>query len=189
MKASFNLRKVTMIRAASGSRIEETAKRAIEILMRFGMDAAVAGGFAVQEHGYARMTADVDIIVRDVHSARSFLSIRGFRPNQGSSMTLTDRITKVEVDLLPAGGSVGPGPLKLPKLNSADFEDKRGLPVVTLRRLIEMKLSSFIGVGIRRLKDAADVVELIKANDLPRDFKIKRAVQSEYLRLWDGLIE
>lgn len=34
--------------------------------------------------------------------------------NAGSNMTVTDRETKVEVDLLPGGMKIDPGPLKLP---------------------------------------------------------------------------
>lgn len=57
----------------------------------------------MQEHGYSRLTVDVDIIVPNIDFAVEKLSLNGFRTNLGSTMTVTDRETKVEVDLLPGG--------------------------------------------------------------------------------------
>jgi hypothetical protein len=64
----------------------------------------------VEEYGYPRLTVDMDIIVPDVQLAREKLCMNGFKENPRSTMTVTDRETKVQVDLLPAGGKVDPGP-------------------------------------------------------------------------------
>jgi len=98
-------------------------------------------------------------------------------------MTVTDRITKVEVDLLPGGGSVGPGPLKLPVPTSLNHEPE----IASLRTLIEIKLSSYIGSPISRLRDLGDVIELIKANNLPRGYELASSVIERYMEVWDGL--
>jgi hypothetical protein len=98
-------------------------------------------------------------------------------------MTVTDRITKVEVDLRPGGGSVGPGPLKLPVPTSLSQEPQ----IASLRTLIEIKLSSYIGSPISRLRDLGDVVELIKANNLSRDYDLTPLVIERYIEVWDGL--
>jgi len=66
-------------------------------------------GFAVQEYGYPRFTVAVDIIVPDVELARDKLCMNGFRQNSRFKMNVMDRETKVEVDLLPAGGKLDPG--------------------------------------------------------------------------------
>lgn len=96
-----------LIRKASGSTdLTRTMRKAVAALARSGIPSLVVGGYAVQENGYARFTSDVDLIVPNVAEARAILSIRGFRENPGSSMTLTDRITKIEIDLLPGGGSL-----------------------------------------------------------------------------------
>jgi hypothetical protein len=39
------------------------------------------------------------------------------------------------------------------------------------------------------LKDLVDVVELMKANRTPRDFKLNSEVVHEYQQVWDGLRE
>src|SRR5580658_4566298 len=102
------------LRESSGSSIEMTLVKAVKVLALFRIPHYVCGGFAVQEHGYPRFTIDVDIIVPDVDFAREKLCLNGFKENSSSKMTVTDRETKVEIDLLPAGGKVDPGPLTLP---------------------------------------------------------------------------
>src|SRR5580700_8808247 len=102
------------LRESSGSSIEMTLVKAVKVLALFHIPHYVCGGFAVQEHGYPRFTIDVDIIVPDVDFAREKLRMNGFKENPGSKMTITDRETKVEIDLFPGGRKVDPGPLTLP---------------------------------------------------------------------------
>jgi hypothetical protein len=130
----------------------------------------------VQEHGYPRFTVAVDIIVPDVEVAREKLSLNGFKANPGSKMTVTDRETKVEVDLLPGGGKVDPGPLTLPMPVGVSGEPQ----VLTLEKLISAKLSTYIGRGIDRMQDYADVVKLTQANHLPREYGIDPKVRDLY---------
>src|SRR5580704_15383120 len=92
------------LRESSGStNIEKTLLKALKVLKLFNIPHYVCGGFAVHEHGYPRFTVDVDIIVPDVEFAHEKLSMNGFKANHGSKMTVTDRDTKVEVNLLPGG--------------------------------------------------------------------------------------
>jgi hypothetical protein len=178
--------KAKFLRKSSGSTdIEKTLQRAVKALADRGIPSLVVGGYAVQENGYPRYTTDVDIVVPEVALAISWLSISGFKENQGSTMTVTDRTTKVEVDLLPAGGNVGPGPLNLPIPVKVTMNPN----IADLRTLLEIKLSSYMGSPGSRLKDAADVVELIKANNLPRDLAIHPDVRDTYLQLWDNLFD
>ncbi len=171
------------LRESSGStNIEKTLLKALKVLKLFNIPHYVCGGFAVQEWGYPRFTVDVDIIVPDVEFAVEKLSINGFRQNPGSNMTVTDRETKVEVDLRP-GGKVDPGPLTL----SMPAHVSDNPQILTLEKLISAKLSTYIGRGIQRSQDHADVVKLVQANDLPRHFGVDPAVQDEYHKIWDAL--
>src|SRR5438034_6084202 len=43
----------------------QTARAAAEILAHFDIPHLIVGGFAVQEHGYPRLTIGVDIVVPD----------------------------------------------------------------------------------------------------------------------------
>ena len=109
--------------------------------------------------------------------------MNGFRQNPGSRMTVTDRETKVEVDLLPGGKKVDPGPLALPMPTHVSEKPQ----VLSLELLISAKLSTYIGRGIERSQDYADVVKLMQTNRLPRDFAVNPEVRDEYQRIWDEL--
>lgn len=164
--------KAAFLRESSGStNMERTLLKALKVLKLFNIPHHVCGGFAVQEHGYPRFTVDVDIIVPDVAYAIEKLSINGFKHNAGSRMTVTDRETKVEVHLLPGG----------PTRISDEPQ------ILGLERLISAKLSTYMGRGIERSQDLADVVQLVKENQIPRDFDVDPAARSEYLKIWDGL--
>jgi hypothetical protein len=172
-----------LLRESSGSNIEKTLIKAVKVLALFDIPHYVCGGFAVQEHGYPRFTIDVDIIVPDVEFAREKLRMNGFKENPGSRMTVTDRETKVEIDLLPGGGKVDPGPLTLPV--PLQVSDKP--QVLALPSLVSSKLSTYIGRGIQRVQDYADVAKLIEANDLPRDYGVDPKVRDLYHNTWDEL--
>src|SRR5258707_2415176 len=86
------------LRESSGStNIEKALLKALKVLKLFNIPHYVCDGFAVQEHGYPRFTADVDISVPDVDFAREKLCMNGFSVNPGSKMTVTDSETKVEL--------------------------------------------------------------------------------------------
>jgi hypothetical protein len=160
------------LRESSGSTdIEKTLRKAVAALARFDIPHLVCGGFAVQEYGYPRFTSDVDIIVPDVAVARERLSLTGFRE------------TKVEIDLLPGGNKVDSGPLTLPVPTVVSPEPQ----FLTLEKLISAKLSTYMGRGIQRVQDYADVVKLVAANQLPRDFGVASEVRPLYETLWDEM--
>jgi len=183
--AQFREQAVFLRESSGSTNIEKTLTKALKVLKLFGIPHYVCGGFAVQEYGYPRFTVDVDIIVPDVALAVAKLSLNGFKANPGSKMTVTDRETKVEVDLLPGGKKVDPGPLTLPM--PTRVSDKPQL--LTLEKLISAKLSTYVGRGIDRSQDYADVVKLVQANHLPRDCGVEAQVREEYHKLWDELHE
>ena len=183
--ASHRVRATLLRKVSASTALSRTMRKAVRVLAEAGIPSLVVGGYAVQENGYARFTSDVDIVVPDVTRACETLALNGFRQNPGSGMTVTDRVTKVEIDFLPGGGSVGPGPLPLPLPTIISTEPA----IADIRTLIEIKLSSYLGSPRSRLRDLADVIELVKANDLPRAFALQEEVQPQYLETWDGLKE
>jgi hypothetical protein len=185
MKASVDFSKqAEFLRESSGStNIEKALLKALKVLKLFNIPHTVCGGFAVQEHGYPRFTVDVDIIVPDVQFARQKLAMNGFKANPGSQMTVTDRETKVEIDVRPGGGKVGPGPVSFPMPTKVSEEPQ----ILTLDNLISLKLSSYMGSPIDRAQDYADAIKLIQVNQPPRDFGIDVAVRELYQTLWDQI--
>jgi hypothetical protein len=185
MKTFVKFRKQAgFLRESSGTtNIEKTLLKALKVLKLFNIPHYVCGGFAVQEHGFPRLTVDVDIIVPDVQFAREKLSMNGFKENPGPKMTVTDRETKVEIDVLPGGGKIGPGPVTFPMpIKTSDKPQ-----ILTLTELISLKLSSYIGNPFDRARDYGDVAELIKANRPSRQLGVDPKVQDEYHKIWDGL--
>jgi hypothetical protein len=64
--------------------------------------------------------------------------------------------------------------------------DRDGYWVIALEKLIELKLASGLSAP-HRLRDLADVQELIRVLDLPRELSeaLDESVRAEYRRLWE----
>ena len=88
------------------------------------------------------------------------------------------------MDLLPAGYVLKDG-CKVPFPQPRDVSD---LPQVsTVEQLVSLKLDSFHGSPLKRLRDKTDVVELIQRAHLPRNLAVALPVRDLYLEIWDGL--
>ena len=141
----------------------------------------------MQEHGYPRVTIDVDIVVPDVLEAVEWLtaSLTGpFYRVPEVHGRVEDRRNGVFVDLLPAGKVLKTGckiPFPEPKVVAEQLQ------IVSLEELISLKLDSWAGSPNKRLKDKADVNELILRRKLPRDLAVLPAVRALYLETWDAL--
>jgi hypothetical protein len=169
------------------SGIVETARTAVSVLADHEIPHLIVGGLAVQEHGYPRVTIDVDIVVPDVLEAVEFLtaSLTGpFYRVPEVQDRVEDRRNGVMVDLLPAGRVLRRG-CQVPFPQPGKVAEQ--IQIVTLEDLVSLKLDSWANNPTRRLKDKADVVELIKYRKLPRDLALNPAVRAHYLETWDAL--
>ena len=126
-------------------RVLAAMRSASAALTSLGVRHAVAGGLAVGAHGYGRSTQDVDLLVGD----------EAFERRAGGLVTLKPgvpiQIDGVAVDLLSTSGDDA----FLERSLAQPVEGE--IPVVTAGTLVYLKLKS------PRLKDRADVVELLKA--------------------------
>jgi hypothetical protein len=169
------------------SGVVESARTAVGVLAEHDIPHLIVGGIAVQEHGYPRVTIDVDIVVPDVLEAVEWLtaSLTGpfYRvPKVGDR--IEDERNGVFIDLLPAGRVMKAG-CKIPFPEPKVVTEK--LQIVSLEELISLKLDSWSGSPNKRLKDKADVNELVLRRKLPRDLAVNPAVQALYLEAWDAL--
>jgi hypothetical protein len=169
------------------SGLVESARAAVALLAEHDIPHLIVGGLAVQEYGYPRVTIDVDIVVPDVLEAVEWLtaSVTGpfFRVPEFQDR-VEDRRNGVLIDLLPAGKVLKRGckvPFPQPVKVSEQFQ------IVSLEELLSLKLDSWNGSPNRRLKDKADVNELILRCKLPRDLAINPAVCALYTEIWDAL--
>src|ERR1039458_6323951 len=147
-----------VLREGTGtSGVIETARLAAGRLADHLIPHLVVGGLAVQEHGFPRMTIDVDLVVPDVLDALEILTaeVTGplFRLPGGIEDRIKDRRTETMIDLLQAGKVLKHGcqvPFPMPTVAS-DL-----LQIVGLEKLISLKLDSWSGSPLGRLKDKAD---------------------------------
>jgi hypothetical protein len=157
-----------------------------------GIPYAVVEGMALGKHGYARMTEDVDVLMtpEGLAAFRTRLVGKGYvSAFAGASKAFRDTETQVRIEIITTGEYPGDG-----KPKSVAFPDPReasveveGVRVVTLEKLIELKLASGISAP-HRLRDLADVQDLIGVLSLPADFaeRLDESVRDEYRRLWRG---
>jgi hypothetical protein len=177
-----------LLREATGtSAVAEAARTLAVVLARYDIAHLIAGGLAVQEHGYPRVTTDVDVIVPDVLEAAEFgtADVSGDLARVPAIPDrLKDKRTGVIIDLLPAGKVLKAG-CKVPFPTPAVVSDC--LQFITLEELISLKLDSWANSPLRRLRDKTDVVELIIRRNLSRDLSIGQAVRDLYRETWDAL--
>ncbi len=165
----------------------ESARAVAAVLADHDIPHLVVGGVAVQEHGYPRVTIDVDIVVPDVLEAVEWLtaSLTGpFCRVHGCEDRLEDGRNGVQIDLLPAG-KVLRHKCKIAFPHPARVTEE--LQVVKLEELISLKLDSWQGSPVRRHRDKTDVIELILRRKLPRDLPVNPAISALYVETWDAL--
>ena len=150
---------------------------------------AVAGGMALFRHGFRRFTEDVDVLVTKDGLARIHEALEGlgYVPVFTGSKNLRDTENGVRIEFLIAGqypGDGRPKPVAFPEPQDV-AERREGINYLQLPTLIELKLASG-ATNPQRIKDLADVQELIKLLDLPAEFQEQLApfVRNKYLELW-----
>jgi len=169
------------------SSLERTLRSAVEVLAGHDVPHLVVGGLAVQEHGYFRVTIDCDIVVPDVLHAVELLTADLSGPFVRVPLcedTVKDQRNDALVNLLPAGRVLKAG-CEVPFPEPRDVSDEPRF--VSLEQLIALKLDSWSHSPNRRLKDKADVIELIQGLRLPRDLAIDETVRPLWLETWDAL--
>ncbi len=169
--------------------VNKTLHRIAKDLARLDIPYAVVGGLALFKHGYHRYTEDVDLLVtrEGLKRIHEELEGRGYLPKFRGSKNLRNTETGVTIEFLVAGEFPGDGkdkPVAFPDPKIVSHESD-GILYLNLESLIELKLAS--GMTSRdRIKDTADIHELIKALRLPREFgeRLNPYVRKAYDDLW-----
>jgi hypothetical protein len=149
----------------------------------------LAGAMALNYHGYQRFTVDIDIIVakENLEKLHRSLEGKGYLPKFQGSKNLRDIVHKVAIDIIVAGDFPGDGkPKELTFPDPAScYVEIDGVKCLPLEKLIELKLASGM-TNTNRIKDIADVQELIKAIHLPREFaqNLHPWVQTKFLEIY-----
>lgn len=127
------------------------------LCQEIGVSPIIIGGLAVSHHGYARFTADVDVLMTRDDAAslyRHLKSAPGWKKYaEGFKNTYFD----VGLDICVEGERTSPRSQEVfPSPKEVSTVSVRPLPVIALAELIALKVKS------GRARDDADVVELFK---------------------------
>jgi hypothetical protein len=161
--------------------VHKTLRRLVKGLEKARIAYAVLGGMALNAHRYRRVTTDVDVLLTTdgfEEFTRRFVG-KGYEQVEGRPRRFTDRKNGVRLDVLLTGlypGSGQPGPVAFPDPGQVS-ERIEGIDYVDLPTLIQLKLAA------RRWRDFADVVELIRHNNLEESFqdRLHPSVRGDYV--------
>lgn len=168
-------------------------QKALEKLVR-ELDAAsvpyaIVGAMALNEFGYQRTTVDVDVLLtpEGLAAFKSQALGRGYIEKFPGSHGLRDTEHGVDIDVVLTGtfpGDGKPKPVVFPDPASAAQRGAR-VALLPLATLVELKLASGM-TAPHRLRDLADVQELIRILRLPRALaaELNAYVRDAFLELW-----
>jgi hypothetical protein len=165
--------------------VHKTMWRIVKRLEKANIPYAVVGGMAVYAHGYRRTTDDLDLLLTPAgfEEFKRLFVPKKYERHARLSRRFTDRANDVTVDILVTGlfpGSGKPGPISHPDPAAVSQTIKKAR-VIDLVTLIQMKLAA------RRHQDFADVVNMIRFNDLDESFaeRLHPSVRRDYVECLD----
>ncbi|MBN2491246.1 MAG: hypothetical protein JXQ29_10410 [Planctomycetes bacterium] len=171
------------------SRVHRALERLVRRLEEAGIPYAILGAMALNEYGYRRVTEDVDVLLtREGLEAFKRTNLgRGYVEKFPGSKGLRDTEDDTPIDVVLSGDFPGDG-----KPKSVVFPDPEEIALagervrlLPLGKLIELKLASGL-TAPHRLRDLADVMELIRRLKLDPDFAdpLDATVREKYRELW-----
>jgi hypothetical protein len=187
-----------MLREASAyftgeGRLHSTLRRLAERLNAEGIPYALLGGLVLAEHGYPRLTEDIGVLVTStgLERFRQRLVGQGYRlAFSGAQKTFRDTETGVRIEVVTTGEYPDDGlpkPVAFPDPAGPGVAvEVKGISVVALEKLIELKLASGTSAS-HRLRDLADIQDLITRLDLPLALadRLDASVREAYQDLWE----
>ena len=169
--------------------LNETLRRVTKDLENHQISYSVIGAVALNQHGYRRFTEDIDLLLttEGLEKFRDELIGKGYRPAfEGATKKFRTTQENITVEIITSGEFPGDGKPKPvvftdPSENQTEID---GVKTLSLEKLIELKLASGM-TAPHRLKDLADVQELIKVKNLTADFaeKLNPFVREKFLEL------
>ena len=172
--------------------VQKALEQLVQLLDGHGIPYAIVGAMALNEFGYQRTTVDVDVLLTPAGLAafKAQALGRGYVEKFPGSRGVRDTAHRVDIDVVLTGGFPGDGkpkPVVFPDPATAALRGAR-VALLPLPMLVELKLASGM-TAPHRLKDLADVQELIRIQRLPKAFalEINAFVQDKYLELWQAV--
>lgn len=169
--------------------LNETLRRITKDLEKHGINYSVIGAIALNQYGYRHFTEDIDLLLTQagLEKFHNELVGLGYRPAfKGATKKFLTTAENVTIEIITSGEFLGdrkPKPVRFPNPNENQVEID-GIKTLSLEKLIELKLASGM-TAPHRLRDLADVQEIIKIKNLNAEFakKLNPFVCEKYLEL------
>jgi hypothetical protein len=175
--------------------LNNALRRVASDLEEHGIDYSVIGAIALNQHGYRRFTEDIRLLLtkQGLERFREELVGLGYRPAfEGSTKKFRTSQENVPIEIITSGDYPGDGlpkPVRFPD-PSESFVVIDGVKTISLEKLIELKLASGM-TAPDRLKDLADVQELIKTKSIDKAFaeNLDSSVRERFIELQKSVHE
>ena len=162
-------------------------------LKEHGIDYMVIGAVALLAHGYPRLTEDIDLVLTPEGLEafhRELIGLAYVPAFPGAKKRLRSTRDGITIEVMTTGeypGDGKPKPVSIPEPSTASTEIN-GIQIVTFEKLIELKLASGM-TAPHRLKDLADVQELIRIRQLQPEFtaQLDPYVRGKFLELYETI--
>jgi hypothetical protein len=173
------------------SRVQRARNKVTRLLAEDGIPYALIGAMALNAYGYERVTVDVDLLLTPEgleDFKKKHLGL-GYVEKFSGSKGLRDTENGVSIDIVLAGEYPGDGlpkPVVFPDPASVAVRGER-VALLPLPCMIELKLASGM-TAPHRLKDLADVIEVIRILKLPAELveELDPYVREKYRELWQA---
>lgn len=171
------------------SNVHRALERLVDRLTELEIPYAIVGALSLNAYGYQRTTNDISVLLRreDLASFKKAHFGRGYVEKFPGSKGLRDATQNIDIDVLLTGDYPGDGkekPVAFPDPATAAVRGER-FALLPLSTLIELKLASGM-TAPHRLRDLADVIELIRGNGAGESFaeSLHPYVREKFLELW-----
>jgi hypothetical protein len=172
------------------SAVHDAMRRLTKALQEMQIPFAIAGAMAANAHGHQRTTSDVDILIRreDLRRFKDRYLGLGWVDKFEGSKNFRDTVSNVNIDALIVGEYPGDGlpkPVAFPPPEIVAEPDAEGLPFLSLKALLELKLASGM-TAPHRPRDLDDTIQLIRANRLPQEYaaELNPYVAEKFREMW-----
>ncbi len=141
-------------------------KYVVNFLEEQNIDYCVIGGIALHFYDYTRATTDLDLLIDRPLSEVQRLFVQAGYKKTTTRGVFSNKYPDFEVEFLTQGERLTPNGLAYPDPKQVrvqqDYFGKK-IWVISLKELIHAKLGAYVNTKTR-MKDGADVQELIKSN-------------------------
>ncbi len=172
------------------SAVHDAMRRLTKILREMQIPFPIVGAMAANAHAHKPTTSDVDSLIRryDLRRFKERYLGSGWVDKFEGSKNFRDTVSNVNIIALIVGEYPGDGlakPVAFPEPESVAEFDAEGIPFLSLKALLELKLASGM-TAPHRPRDLDDTIQLIRANRLPLEYAVELNpyVAEKFREMW-----